>query len=119
MHEIVAEEGQFIRVRVSGKLTQSDYDALIPAWQRIIASQGAMRMLLVMDDFHGWELGAAWDDLHFGVTHARQVERIAVAGEESWQKWMIKLGKFFTPEKVKYFDHSELAEAERWAREDN
>lgn len=116
MHQIILEEGDLIEVRVSGTLTPDDYDKLIPAWERMIARQGRMRMLLVMEDFHGWDLGAAWDDLHFGVTHASKVERIAVVGEQAWQKWMIKLGKFFAPETLKYFDARERAEAERWVR---
>ncbi len=95
MHEIVSEEGKVIRVRVSGKLTQEDYDKLIPAWQRVIASQGAMRMLLLMEDFHGWDLHAAWDDLHFEITHASKIERVAMVGDQAWQKWMIKLGQAF------------------------
>lgn len=116
MHEILSEEGRLIRVRVSGKLTQEDYDKLIPAWQRVIASQGAMRMLLVMEDFHGWDLGAAWDDLHFELTHASKLERMAMVGDKRWERWMAKIGEIFAPEMVKYFDTSEIAEAERWVR---
>lgn len=116
MHQIILEEGDLIEVKVSGKLTQEDYDKLIPAWQRVIASQGKMRLLLVMEDFHGWDLGAAWDDLRFGVTHASKVERIGLVGEQAWQKWLIKIGKVFSPDTVKYFDVSERDAAERWVR---
>lgn len=116
MHQIIREEGDLIEVRASGKLTQEDYDHLIPASQRVIASQGKMRMLLLMEDFHGWELGAAWDDLRFGVTRASKIERVAIVGEKAWQEWMIKIGKVFAPSPVKYFDANERAEAERWVR---
>lgn len=116
MHEIISEAGNVVRVRVSGKLTQEDYDQLIPAWQRVIASQGSMCLLLVMEDFHGWELGAAWDDLHFEMKHRDTVERVALVGEKSWQKWMTKIGAIFAPEAVQYFEISELAAAERWIR---
>ncbi len=116
MHEIVSEEGKLIRVRVSGKLTQDDYDKLIPAWQRIIASAGALRLLLVMEDFHAWELGAAWDDLRFEMKHRKSVERVAMVGDKAWEKWMTKIGALFAPDLVKYFDASEIAEAERWIR---
>ena len=92
MHEIVSEEGKIVHVRVSGKLTQADYDKLIPAWERIIANAGAMRLLLVMEDFHGWELGAAWDDLRFEMKHRNSVERVAMVGDKAWEKWMTKIG---------------------------
>lgn len=117
MYKIIPEEGDLVRVEVRGKLTQEDYDALIPGWEATIARYGSMRMLLLMEDFHGWEPGAAWDDFRFGLTHATKVRRVAMVGEKSWQKWMAKLGGVFLPGAVKYFDRSDLAEAEGWVRE--
>lgn len=114
MHKITRTEGNLIRITVSGKLTEEDYDALIPAWEQTIAQHGSMRMLMIMHDFSGWEPGAAWDDLRFEITHASQVERVALVGEKTWQKWMIKIGSLFAADHVKYFDHAQLAEAERW-----
>ena len=66
--------------------------------------------------FEGWEPGAAWDDFHFDTTHADKVEKVAAVGEKTWQKWIMKLGSFFVRDDVKYFDSSQLAEAERWVR---
>ncbi|MEP6822348.1 MAG: STAS/SEC14 domain-containing protein [Chthoniobacterales bacterium] len=113
MHTITPAEGNLIRVTVSEKLTQEHYD--IPAWEQTIARHGSMRMLMLMEDFSGWEAGA-WDDLRFEVTHASQVERVAMVGEKTWQKWMIKIGSAFASDHVKYFDHAQLAEAERWVK---
>ena len=118
MHKILPEEGNLIRVIVSGKLTQEDYNALIPSWEQVIAKHSSMRMLFIMEDFHGWEPGAAWDDLRFDATHARKVEKVAAVGGKAWEKWVMRLGLFFVREDVKYFDSSrQLSEAERWIRE--
>lgn len=114
MHEIIPENGNVVRVRVSGKLTQADYDKLIPSWEQMIARHGSMRMLFVMENFSGWEAGAAWEDFRFGREHGKQVERIAMVGEKKWQEWMSKLASFFVSEEVKYFDHTEIEAAERW-----
>jgi hypothetical protein len=114
MHEIIPKEGSVVRVNVRGKLTQEDYDQLIPAWEKAIAQHGSMRLLLVLENFHGWEPGAAWDDFRFGVTHADRVERIAVVGEKDWQKWMMKLGSLFRSIDLKYFDAAQLTQAEHW-----
>ena len=62
MHKIIPQEGNVVRVEVSGRLTQSDYDQLIPSWEALIARHGKMRLLFVMHDFHGWEPQAAWED---------------------------------------------------------
>ena len=88
MHKIIPSEGNLVTVEVSGKLTQEDYEELVPSWRAVIARHGKMRLLFVMHDFHGWEAHAAWDDLRFDVKHAGQVERIAMVGEKKWQDWM-------------------------------
>jgi hypothetical protein len=117
MHAIIEETKNIVRVEVTGKLTQEDYDKLIPSWKATIARHGKMRLLFVMKDFHGWEPGAAWDDLQFDLKHGAQVERVAMVGEEKWQKWISKLGALFAETNVRYFDESNLANAERWVRE--
>ena len=116
MHQITRDEGNLVTVRATGKLTQEDYDQLIPAWERVIAEKGSMRMLFVMEDFHGWEPGAAWDDFRFGTSHSAQVERVAMVGEKKWQRWLTKIGSVFLHERVRYFDLPDLAAAERWVR---
>ncbi|HEY2802097.1 MAG TPA: STAS/SEC14 domain-containing protein [Chthoniobacterales bacterium] len=117
MHRITQKEGNLITVRVSEKLTPADYADLIPAWDRLLAAQGSMRMLFIMENFHGWEPGAAWKDLCYGTKHARQVDRVAMVGEKSWQEWLTKIGSIFVIHtQVEYFDSAHLAEAERWVR---
>jgi hypothetical protein len=116
MHEISQNDGNLITVRVRGKLTAADYKDLVPAWQRVIDEHGSMRMLFVMEDFHGWEPGAAWDDFRFETGHADSVERVAMVGEKSWESWLTRVGSLFAPERVRYFDLSDLKEAEHWVR---
>jgi hypothetical protein len=117
MHKIIPKEGNLVRVEVSGKLTQEDYDTLIPSWRSTIARYGKMRMLFVMQDFHGWDPEAAWDDFRFDLEHHQQVERIAMVGEKEWQHWMTKIGSWFVDAEVRYFDASQEGEAKRWIRE--
>ncbi|MGI8891654.1 MAG: STAS/SEC14 domain-containing protein [Chthoniobacterales bacterium] len=114
MHKITPEKGNVVRVQVSGKLTQEDYDQLIPSWKETIARHGSMRLLLIMEDFEGWKLGAAWDDFRFSTGHAKRIVRVAMVGEKTWQKWMAKLGALFLADEIKYFELSQLVEAERW-----
>ncbi len=118
MHTIIPQEDGLVRVNVSGKLTQADYDQLVPSWKAVIAKNGKMRLLFVMHDFHGWEPGAAWDDFRFDREHGSQVSRVAMVGEKQWQKWISQLGALFAATTVRYFDISDLDKAERWVGED-
>jgi hypothetical protein len=116
MHQLTRSEDNLVTVRVSQKLTEHDYERLIPAWQRLLEAPGSFRMLFVMEDFHGWEPGAAWDEFCFDVRHAGEIEGVAMVGEKRWQKWLAQIGGTFLPERVRYFDLADLAEAECWVR---
>jgi hypothetical protein len=69
MHQMISEEGNIARFDASEKPTQDHYDEMIPAWERVIARHGSMRLLLVPQNFEGWEPGTAWDDFRFSAGH--------------------------------------------------
>ena len=45
-----------------------------------------MRLFVLFEDFHGWDLHAAWDEFKFGLKHDADFERIAMVGDRKWQK---------------------------------
>jgi hypothetical protein len=63
-------------------------------------------------ELEGWELRAAWDDLKLGLKHGRAFKRIAVLGNRDWQKYVSKIGSWFTSGEIKYFE--DKADALRW-----
>ncbi len=116
MHTITEGKENIVRFEVTGKLTQDDYDKLIPSWKATIARHGKVRLLFAMKDFHGWEPGAAWDDLQFDRKHGAQVERVAMVGGKKWQEWVTKIASWFVGADVRYFDLSKQTEAEKWVK---
>ena len=101
-------------VYLSGKLTRADYEQFAPEFERLVTDYGQMRALIIMDDFHGWKVSAAWEDLKIVVKHAASIERLAVVGEKKWQQGMTTFCKPFTKAKVRYFEHSAAEEARIW-----
>jgi hypothetical protein len=101
-------------VRASGRLTKEDYGHLVPEVERLIKEQGKIRLLFQMHDFHGWEPGALWEDVKFDIRHFADIERLAIIGEKRWEELMASFCKPFTTAEIRYFDHSESAEARRW-----
>jgi hypothetical protein len=116
MHTISSSDGNSVTVEVSGKLTEQDYNDLIPTWTALIERHGTMRLLFVMHDFHGWDARAAWDDFRFDLKHGHQVQRIAMVGEKKWQQWMTKIASWFVGADVRYFDALQRPEAEQWLK---
>ena len=43
---------------------------------------GAVRLLIWLDEFEGWEPRDDWRDLSFYAKHGDAVERIAIVGDE-------------------------------------
>ena len=107
---------KFLEVHVSGKLSKEDYAQLVPEVEGLIKKHGKLRILFEMQDFHGWEMGALWQDIKFDVKHFNDVERIAFIGENKWQEEMTKFCRPFTTAKISYFDHADMEKAREWLK---
>jgi hypothetical protein len=107
-------ETKMLELKASGKLTADDYETLEPGVEKLIESSGKIKILFIMDDFHGWDLGAVWEDIKFATKHCRDIERIAMVGENAWEKWMATICKPFTMSSIKYFDAGEDEAAREW-----
>jgi hypothetical protein len=107
-------ESKLLEVKVSGKLAAEDYEILEPGVEKLIDDAGKIKILFVMHDFHGWDVGAVWEDIKFATKHCRDIEKVAMVGENTWEKWMAVICKPFTMSSVKYFDAGEDQAAREW-----
>ena len=110
-------DGGLLVVHVSGKLAKADYEHFVPEFERLVGQHGKLRVLFEMTGFHGWEVGALWEDTKFAVKHFADIERIAMVGETKWQHGMATFCKPFTKATIQYFDHTKAAEARDWLDE--
>ena len=109
--------GKLLHVKVTGKLTKEAYELFTPAVDEQIGEHGKLRILFEMHDFHGWTVGAMWEDMKFDFHHWKDIERLAIVGESKWEKGMSVFCKPFTAAKIQYFDHSQLEAAQNWLAE--
>ena len=107
-------EGRTIEVALTGKLTKEAYEEFVPLTERRINQYGKIRMLVVLNDFHGWDAGALWEDIKFDLKHFNDIERLAIVGETKWEKGMTMFCRPFTTASIRYFDHSEIGSARQW-----
>jgi hypothetical protein len=110
------DQGKVLDVHVQGKLAKDDYKHFVPEVDRLIEQHGKIRVLLEMNDFHGWSAGALWEDLKFDLRHFSDIERLAMVGERRWQKGMSQFCRPFTTAKIRYFDQSQREQALEWAQ---
>ena len=106
--------GKLLEVEVSGKLTREDYRHFVPEFERLHGEHGKMRLRFEMKDFHGWEAGGLWEDLKFDMRHFADLDRVAMVGDQRWEKGMAGFCKPFTKAKVRYFDWDHAGDARQW-----
>ena len=117
IEQLPQSSGKILGFRMSGKLHDEDYQNFTPMIDAAVAREGKVRLLAQFHDFHGWDLGALWDDIEFSTTHCTKIERIALVGDKTWEKYMAKVCKPFTLAKLKYFEVADIAAAWAWLAE--
>jgi SpoIIAA-like len=110
--------GKLLHVRATGKLTTESYETFGPLVDQLIAAHGKLRILFEMHDFHGWTVGATWEDVKFDFRHWKDIERLAIVGESKWEQGMAVFCKPFTSAKIRYFDDAKLEDAKNWLAEE-
>ena len=120
MLEILPEtDDNTLIVKAIEKLTSRDYeDIFIPQLNLRLNKLGKLRVLMAFDDnFNGWEPGAAWDDLVFGVQHRHEFEKVAVVGEQKWLQWATKIGAYFMDGQVATYTPDQFQDAVHWVKQ--
>jgi hypothetical protein len=110
------DDKTIVTITFKDKVDKEDYDLLLPQLEVIIEKGKRVRMLVVLDDFKGWSMGAAWEDTKFGLAHFNDIEKIAIAGEKKWERLMAVFLKPFTGAVVQYFQWEHLDDARAWVQ---
>ena len=106
--------GKVMEIHLNGTLTKEDYARFVPDTEEMIREHEKINMLVILDDFHGWNAGALWEDMRWNAKHFNHIERLAVVGEKTWHRWMSGFCNLFTTAEVRYFTPDKLQEARAW-----
>ncbi|MCF6766626.1 STAS/SEC14 domain-containing protein [Thiotrichales bacterium 19S3-7] len=111
----VIDNGKYLHINVSGKLTHQDYiQFLIPTLEDAISKYGKLRLILEVSNFNGWELQAAWDDFVTGIKHRKDFKKVAIVGEAKWQELLTKLFSIFISAEMRFFANDDFQAATKW-----
>ena len=105
-------------LRISGILKRSEFGAEESAFARHIETGSNPRLLVILENFEGWEGGVDWIDLDFYISHGRKISKIAIVAERRWEALALAFagaGVRRTP--VKFFPPDELGQARGWLAE--
>ena len=116
--DIVSTANGIITLKISGKLTQPELAAAQNAAAGILRQHGNVRVLVLVDDFQGWEREGDWGDVSFLVENDQYMEKMAIVGDKNWKDlWLIFAGKGFRHCLIEYFQPEEAAKAQAWLME--
>ena len=102
-------------LRISGTLQQSEFGAEQKAIGDKIDAGAKPRVLVVGENFEGWERGADWNDLDFMLTHGGKIEKIAVVAEPRWEAHALAFaGAGLRKAPVKFCPSGQVAQARTW-----
>ena len=105
-------------LRISGILKRSEFGAEQSVLARNLDTGSKPRLLVILENFEGWERGADWNDLDFMISHGGKISRIAVVAEPRWETLALAFaGAGVRRAPVKFFPPNELDQARSWLAE--
>jgi SpoIIAA-like len=105
-------------LRISGILKRSEFAAEQSALARNIDTGSKPRLLIILENFEGWERGADWNDLDFMISHGGKISKIAIVAEPRWNALALAFaGAGVRRAPVKFFPPNELEQARTWLAE--
>ncbi len=108
-------EGNVGLFRVSGELRKTELKQVQQECEAEIQKIGKIKILIILDNFHGWEKGVSWSDWAFAERNDANILKFAIVGGEKWKDSTYAfLAKGLRPMPIEFFTPSQQAEAREW-----
>lgn len=111
--------GSTIGLKIQGKLTHDAYMSILPKLEHAIKQHGTIQLLLEINDFRGWQIKAAFDDLVFAFKNRHKIDRVAIVCDRTRDIWVSLIDQPFakgTKGREKYFKPAEKEAAWVWLK---
>lgn len=112
-------DGNVLYVKVLGEIQQGDFEEHArKAADQIIDEYGKIRGILIdANEFEGWEdFPALFEHISFVKDTNEDVYRVAIIGDQTWQKLLPPIASLFVEPVIKRFDPGQEEEAEAWIK---
>ncbi len=118
MYEKMAESsGNIVGYKAVGTITDADNKKLETEVKALVEKQGNIRTMFDMSQFK-WEKAEAWgSDLKFGSEFKNKIDKMAIVGDKTWEKWFTHIAKHFYAHDAKYFKSADVDKAWAWLKE--
>ncbi len=112
--EITSTSGGIVTARVTGVLTQPELARLQESVVAFIRQHGSVAILVLVEDFQGWQQGDEWGEVSF-MDNDPYIRKMAIVGEKQWENLtLVFTAKWLRPFPIEYFLPADLARAQAW-----
>jgi hypothetical protein len=119
MHELLDfPDPNFFGVEFHDSLTEDDYDVLASTLKNHLEEHTTTRVLFVMEDVDDWTPEERWEDLAFDIRLVRDLDKVAVVGDDLWETWLDKVELLFPMSTVQTYAADDRSDAVEWIRGD-
>jgi hypothetical protein len=113
--ELMELSRDILMLIVSGKLTHQELSEAQHAGETLLHGKNKTRLLVVAEDFEGWERSGDWGDLAFQEANDAKIECMALVGDRKWKELVLAfVGQGFREFPIEYFEHGQMSKARRW-----
>jgi Lon protease-like protein len=103
------------RLDIRRLLLQAEVVRVEDALAAEITRIGAIKLLVVLHEFEGWERQGNWDHATFYAEHGDDIARIAIVGPERWRTEMLMFAaEGLRKGAVEFFPENAGSEALAW-----
>ncbi|MFB6272873.1 MAG: STAS/SEC14 domain-containing protein [Salinibacter sp.] len=115
MHELLdLPDPNLLGIALSDTLTEEDYEVFDSTLADHLKKHTTTRVLLVMEDVQDWTPEEQWEDLAFDIRHLRDLDKVAIVGDDLWETWLDKADELFPVSRIQTYEDRE--EALDWLR---
>ncbi len=117
MYHVLSEsENGYFGIKIQRKLTQDDYDLLIPYIERLRQKLGSLSLLYDMTECGVMDSQGLWEELSSKFHQFRDLPRVAVVGDSHWMDCGTKVFHPLLKTTVQYFSPNQLDKAWSWVK---
>lgn len=95
--EVDLGDPRLLGLAIVGKLTTADYDHINLLVEEKVKHYGRARILLEVVSTDGINARTLWEDLKTSLRLYKDLERVAIIGDQTWLKTSVKLSDLLTP----------------------
>ncbi len=114
---IQQESDELLVMRITGLLKKSELnDVLATAAKQLPTAPGThINILIIVENFQGWERNADWGDISFYAEHGDKMGKIAIVGDPKHETdLMMFMGAGIRPLPIKFFPLNQFEQAREW-----